>query len=106
MDIKKALNVLRQIDQLEDIDDLLTEHNGQYILSMNLLAQTNSELAQLYEEVELAAPYLFLGEVGFSRNAEKYVIASNYKIKRGNLDDMPFIYYVICDNFSFGICNT
>lgn len=105
MDIKKALDVLKQIDRLENIQDLLTEHNGQYILSMYSLAQVDSELAQFYEEVELAAPYLFLGEVGFSRNAEKYVIAAGYKIKRGALHDMPFIYYIVCDNFSFGICN-
>ncbi len=105
MDVKKALSVFKQIDELEEIEDLLVEHNRQYILSMNALAQVNIDLANLFEEIELAAPFLFLGEVGFGRNAEKYVIAAGYKIKRGDLGDIPFIYYIQCKNFSFGVCN-
>ena len=104
MDLKKAIKTLKQLDELAwSCPDVLTEHNGQYILSMNDLAIVDSSMASAYEELELAAPYLFLTEVGMRPAAEKAIKAAQLEVKRCNSEDHPFLYYILCSNFVFGI---
>lgn len=104
MDLKKAIKTLKQLDEIAFANpDVLTKHNGQYILSMNDLAIVDSSVASTYEELELAAPYLFLNEVGVQPAAEKAIKAANLSIKRCASEDHPFLYYIFCSNFALGI---
>jgi hypothetical protein len=104
MDLKKAIKTLKTLDEIAFANpDVLEEHNGQYILSMNDLAIVDSSLAEVYEELELAAPWLFLTEVGMRPAAEKAIKAAQLEVKRCTSEDHPFLYYILCSNFVFGI---
>ena len=103
MDLIKSLKLLRTIDELENVDDLLEEHNESYILCLSELAKHDSDLAEQLEELELAASCLYLNETGFTAKAKKAVQEAGYSYVKATKEDHPFSYYIICDNFSFGI---
>jgi|JFJP01.1.fsa_nt_gi hypothetical protein len=103
MDVKKALKVLKQIDSLESIEDLLLEHNGLYILSWNRLSELNVHLAEQYEEIELAAPYLFFDNGRLSTFTQQMCVNEGIIITKATADDFPLRHFFHLDNFSVGI---
>lgn len=116
MDIKKAVILLKKLDNVviekygrlflekhPEKCEMLSAHNGQYILNMNALFEVDTDLAEEYEQLELAAPYLFLSDYMIKPQVEKTVVAAGYKFKRGEESDAPFKHYIQCENFSFGI---
>ena len=104
MDYKLAITLLKTIDKLEGLEDLLQEHNGSYILELRKLADINESLAEQVEILELAAPYLFLEEyVKLEPKAKQHCKENGVVIRKGAEDDVPFMYYLDLKNFSFGI---
>ena len=104
MDYKLAITLLKAIDQLEGLEDLLQEHNDSYILELRKLADINESLAEQVEILELAAPYLFLEEYGkLEPKAKQHCKDNGVIIRKGTEDDAPFMYYLDLENFSFGI---
>ena len=103
MNYKLAITLLKTIDQLEGLEDLLEEHNGSYILVLRKLADVNESLAEQVETLELAAPYLFIEDGKLEPKAKQHCKENDVVIRKGTEDDSPFMYYLDLDNFSFGI---
>ena len=103
MDYKLAITLLKVIDKLEGLEDLLQEHNDSYILVLRKLADVDENLAEQYEELELAAPYLFILDGKFEAKAKQHCKDNGIFIRKGTEDDAPFMYYLDLENFSFGI---
>lgn len=104
MDYKLAITLLKTIDKLEGLEDLLQEHNGSYILELRKLADINESLAEQVEILELAAPYLFLEDYSkLEPKAKQHCKENGVVIRKGAEDDVPFMYYLDLENFSFGI---
>ncbi len=103
MNYKLAITLLKTIDQLEGLKDLLEEHNGSYILVLRKLADVNESLAEQVETLELAAPYLFIEDGKLEPKAKQHCKENDVVIRKGTEDDTPFIYYLDLENFSFGI---
>ena len=103
MDYKLAITLLKTIDKLDGLEDLLEEHNGSYILVLRKLADVNESLAEQMEMLELAAPYLFIEDGKLDAKAKQHCKENDVVIRKGTEDDTPFIYYLDLENFSFGI---
>ena len=103
MDYKLAITLLKTIDQLKGLEDLLQEHNGTYILVLRKLADIDESLAEQVETLELAAPYLFVEDGRLEPKAKQHCKENDVVIRKGTEDDTPFIYYLDLENFSFGI---
>ncbi len=103
MNYKLAITLLKTIDKLEGLEDLLEEHNGSYILVLRKLADVNESLAEQVETLELAAPYLFIEDGKLEPKAKQHCKENDVVIRKGTEDDTPFIYYLDLENFSFGI---
>ncbi len=104
MDYKLAISLLKTIDQLKGLEDLLQEHNGSYILELRKLADINESLAEQVEILELAAPYLFLEEYGkLEPKPKQHRKEHGVVIRKGAEADVPLMYYLDLENFSFGI---
>ena len=104
MNYKLAITLLKTIDQLEGLEDLLEEHNGTHILVLRKLADVDESLAEQVETLELAAPYLFIEEYGkLEPKAKQHCKENGVVIRKGAEDDVPFMYYLDLENFSFGI---
>ena len=103
MDYKLAITLLKTIDKLEGLEDLLEEHNGSYILVLRKLADVNESLAEQVETLELAAPYLFIEDGKLEPKAKQHCKENDVVIRKGTEDDAPFMYYLDLENFSFGI---
>ena len=103
MNYKLAITLLKTIDKLEGLEDLLEEHNGSYILVLRKLADVNESLAEQVETLELAAPYLFIEDGKLEPKAKQHCKENDVVIRKGTEDDSPFMYYLDLDNFSFGI---
>lgn len=103
MDYKLAISLLKTIDQLEGLEDLLEEHNGSYILELRKLADIDESLAEQLETLELAAPYLFVKDGVLEPKAKRHCKDNGVVIRKGTEDDAPFMYYLDLENFSFGI---
>ena len=103
MDYKLAITLLKAIDQLKGLEDLLQEHNGSYILELRKLADVNESLAEQAETLELAAPYLFIEDGRLEPKVKQYCKDNGVVIRKGTEDDAPFMYYLDLENFSFGI---
>ncbi len=103
MDYKLAITLLKTIDRLEGLDDLLEEHNESYILELRKLADVDENLAEQVETLELAAPYLFVEDGKLEPKAKQHCKDNDVIIRKGTEDDAPFMYYLDLENFSFGI---
>ena len=103
MDYRLAISLLKTIDKLEGLDDLLQEHNGSYILELRKLADVDESLAEQAETLELAAPYLFVKDGMLEPKAKQHCKDNGVVIRKGTEDDTPFIHYLDLENFSFGI---
>ena len=103
MDYKLAITLLKAIDQLEGLEDLLQEHNDSYILELRKLADIDESLAEQVETLELAAPYLFTEDGMLEPKAKQHCKENGVVIRKGTEDDAPFMYYLDLENFSFGI---
>ena len=103
MDYKLAISLLKTIDKLEGLEDLLEEHNGSYILELRRLADIDESLAEQLEMLELAAPYLFIEDGMLEPKAKRHCKENDVVIRKGTEDDKPFMYYLDLENFSFGI---
>ena len=103
MNYKLAITLLKTIDKLEGLEDLLEEHNGSYILVLRKLADVNESLAEEMEMLELAAPYLFIEDGKLEPKAKQHCKDNGVFIRKGTEDDAPFMYYLDLENFSFGI---
>ena len=103
MDYKLAITLLKTIDKLEGLEDLLQEHNESYILELRKLADIDESLAEQVETLELAAPYLFVNDGVLEPKAKQYCKNNGVVIRKGTEDDTPFMYYLDLENFSFGI---
>ena len=103
MDYKLAITLLKTIDKLDGLEDLLEEHNGSYILVLRKLADVDENLAEQVETLELAAPYLFVEDGKLEPKAKQHCKDNGVVIRKGTEDDIPFMYYLDLDNFSFGI---
>ena len=103
MDYKLAITLLKTIDKLDGLEDLLQEHNGSYILVLRKLADVDENLAEQVETLELAAPYLFVEDGKLEPKAKQHCKDNDVIIRKGTEDDSPFMYYLDLDNFSFGI---
>ena len=103
MDHKLAITLLKTIDKLEGLEDLLQEHNESYILELRKLADIDESLAEQVETLELAAPYLFIEDGRLAPKAKQYCKDNGVVIRKGTEDDAPFMYYLDLENFSFGI---
>jgi len=103
MDYKLAITLLKTIDQLEGLEDLLEEHNDSYILVLRKLADIDESLAEQVETLELAAPYLFVKDGMLEPKAKQHCKENDVVIRKGTEDDAPFMYYLDLENFSFGI---
>ena len=103
MDYKLAITLLKTVDKLEGLEDLLEEHNGSYILELRKLADVDESLAEQVETLELAAPYLFVEDGKLEPKAKQHCKDNGVVIRKGTEDDTPFMYYLDLENFSFGI---
>jgi len=103
MDHKLAISLLKTIGKLNGLEGLLQEHNGSNILELMKLADVDENLAEQYEELELAAPYLFILDGKFEAKAKQHCKDNGIFIRKGTEDDAPFMYYLDLENFSFGI---
>ena len=103
MDYKLAISLLKTINKLEGLENLLEEHNDSYILVLRKLADVDENLAEQYEELELAAPYLFVKDGMLEPKAKQHCKENGVVIRKGAEDDAPFMYYLDLENFSFGI---
>ena len=103
MNYKLAITLLKTIDKLEGLEDLLEEHNGTHILVLRKLADVDESLAEQVETLELAAPYLFIEDGKLEPKAKQHCKENDVVIRKGTEGDTPFIYYLDLDNFSFGI---
>ena len=103
MNYKLAITLLKTIDQLEGLEDLLEEHNASYILELRKLADVDESLAEQAETLELAAPYLFVKDGMLEPKAKQHCKDNGVVIRKGTEDDAPFMYYLDLENFSFGI---
>ena len=103
MNYKLAITLLKTIDQLEGLEDLLEEHNESYILELRKLADVDESLAEQVETLELAAPYLFVEDGKLEPKAKQHCKDNGVVIRKGTEDDAPFMYYLDLENFSFGI---
>ena len=103
MDYKLAITLLKTIDKLEGLEDLLQEHNGSYILELRKLADVDESLAEQMETLELAAPYLFIEDGKLDAKAKQHCKDNDIFVRKGTEDDAPFLYYLDLENFSFGI---
>ena len=103
MDHKLAISLLKTIGKLNGLEGLLQEHNGSYILELRKLADVDENLAEQYEELELAAPYLFVKDGMLEPKAKQHCKDNDVVIRKGTEDDAPFMYYLELENFSFGI---
>ena len=68
MDYKLAITLLKAIDQLEGLEDLLQEHNDSYILELRKLADVDESLA---EQVETLGPILLVDFSPFNHIAQE-----------------------------------
>lgn len=103
MDYKLAITLLKTIDRLEGLENLLEEHNESYILELRKLADVDENLAEQVETLELAAPYLFVEDGKLEPKAKQHCKDNGVVIRKGTEDDAPFMYYLDLENFSFGI---
>ena len=103
MNYKLAITLLKTIDKLEGLEDLLEEYNESYILELRKLADINESLAEQVEILELAAPYLFVEDGKLEPKAKQHCKENGVVIRKGAEDDVPFMYYLDLENFSFGI---
>lgn len=103
MDIKKALKILKQVDSIDNLDTAPLEHNESHILSLNKLYDLDEHLASQFEELELAAPYLFNDELGFSKIAKRLCQDEDVEVIKGTPDDSPYRFYLKFSNYNFGI---
>ena len=103
MNYKHAITLLKSIDKLEGLEDLLQEHNESYILELRKLADVDESLAEQMETLELAAPYLFIEDGKLDAKAKQHCKDNGIFVRKGTEDDTPFMYYLDLENFSFGI---
>ena len=103
MDLKLAVKLLKTVDRLAGVEDLLEEYNETYILQVRKLADVDEKLASQLEILELAAPCIFTTEIGFDNKAKTYCSENQIQVRKGNKEDLPFTYYLDLDHFSFGI---
>ena len=113
MNLNQAFKLLTEIDSflgandstIDDLldTDLLVIHNEHYILSIRGLELHKPKLAEKMDELELAAPYIFLVEGCLDPKASALAAKHGFKVKKGGQYDIPFLYYIECENFSFGI---
>ena len=103
MNYKHAITLLKSIDKLEGLEDLLEEYNESYILVLRKLADVDESLAEQMEMLELAAPYLFIEDGKLETKAKQHCKDNGIFVRKGTEDDTPFMYYLDLENFSFGI---
>ena len=85
MNYKLAITLLKTIDKLEGLEDLLEEHNGSYILVLRKLADVNESLAEQVETLELAAPYLFIEDGKLEPKAKQHCKENDVVIRKGTM---------------------
>ena len=103
MDIKKAIAILNKIDNLPTVNEITEDYNDHKLIKPSKLLDLDDELGNLYDEIELDAPFLFLNNGVVDGLFEKALKPYGYKIKRVTDEDAPYAYYIQCNNFWFGI---
>ena len=103
MNLKLAVKLLKAVDKLEGIENLLETYNESHILPVRKLADLDEKLAEQLETLELAAPCIFTTELGFDNKAKTFCVENEINVRKGSREDAPFTYYLDLDHFSFGI---
>ncbi len=103
MDLKLAVKLLKAVDRLACVENLLEEYNESHILIVRKLADVDEKLAEQLETLELAAPCIFTTEIGFDNKAKTYCAENEIQVRKASKQDGPFTYYLDLEHFSFGI---